>query len=101
MHERGYQRDLKLDLFATQRGVRGQRRNLLERAGELLCGFDQRRALQRPLSRFTPKARGLFDLASFGAMTRQNLRLVLSNLSEMALKRFGDTSVQRASRLAQ
>jgi hypothetical protein len=33
VHEWGYQRDLKLDLLATQRGRGGQRRDLGERAG--------------------------------------------------------------------
>ena len=48
------ERDLKLDLLATQRGSAGQGRDLVEGARELLDGFDQRRALQRPLSRFAP-----------------------------------------------
>ena len=61
MHERGYERDLKLDLLATQRGRGGQGRDLGKRARELLHGFNQRRALQRPLSRLAPQARGLLD----------------------------------------
>ena len=99
--ERGYERDLKLDLLATQRGRAGQDRDLVERARELRHGFNQRRALQRPLSRFAPKARGLLDQPGFGAVTRQNLRLVLGDVSEVAFERFGDASVQRTSRLAQ
>ena len=59
------------------------------------------RALQRPLSGFAPKARGLFDQPSFGAVTRQNLRLVLSNVREVPFESFGNASVQRTSRLAQ
>jgi hypothetical protein len=101
MDQRGYERDLKLDLFATKRARAGQSRNLRKRAGELLCGFDQRRARQRPLSRFTPKVRGLLDQSCLCAVTRQQFRQVLSNLSELALKRFGNTGVQSASRLAQ
>src|SRR6476620_10344826 len=46
MDERGYERDLKLDLFATQRWSCGQGLDLGKCARELLCGFDQRRALQ-------------------------------------------------------
>ena len=57
VHERGYERDLKLDLLATQRRRGGQGRDLVKCARELLYGFDQRRALQRPLSRLAPKAR--------------------------------------------
>ena len=34
-------------------------------------------------------------------MTRQNLRLVVGNVSEMTFEGFGDVGVQRASRLAQ
>ena len=101
MHEWGYERDLKLDLLATQRGRGGQGRDLVERARELLYGFDQRRALQRPLSRFAPQARGLLDQPSLGAVTRQQFGLVLGNLGELAFESFGDAGVKRASRLAQ
>ena len=101
MDEWGYERDLKLDLLATQRGRGGQGRDLVEGARELLCGFDQRRALQRPLSRFAPQARGLLDQPSLGAVTRQQLRLALGNLGELAFEGFGDAGVKRASRLAQ
>ena len=52
MHERGDERDLKPDLLATQRGSGGQGRDLAEGVRELLCGFNQRRTLQRPLSCF-------------------------------------------------
>jgi hypothetical protein len=41
----GYERDLKLDPFVTQRGSGGQGRDLVEGARELLCGFDQRRGI--------------------------------------------------------
>ena len=61
----------------------------------------KRRALQRPLSGFAPKARCLLDQAGLGAVTRQQLRLALGNLGELAFKNFGDASVKRASRLAQ
>ena len=101
VHERGYERDLKLDLLATQRGSAGQSRDLIEGAGELLYSFNQRRALQRPLSRFAPQARRLLDQPGFGAVTRQQLRLVLGNLGELAFEGFSDASVKRASRLAQ
>src|SRR4029077_4182830 len=63
--------------------------------------FNQSGALQRPLSGFAPKAHGLFDQPGFGAVARQNLRLVLSDVSEAAFEGFGDASVQRTSRLAQ
>ncbi len=46
MHEWGDERDLKLDLLATQRRRAGQGRDLIEGAGELGRGFDQRRARQ-------------------------------------------------------
>ena len=39
MHERVYERDLKLDLLATQRGSGGQGRDLGKRTRELLYGF--------------------------------------------------------------
>ena len=101
MDEWGYERDLKLDLLATQRGRGGQGRDLVKGTRELLYGFDQRRALQRPLSRFAPQARGLLDQPGLGAVTRQQLRLALGDLGELAFEGFGDASVKRASRLAQ
>ena len=78
MDEWSYERDLKLDFITTQRRCAWQGRDLVEGAGELSYGFDQRRALDRPLSRFTPQKCGLCDQPSFGAVTRQQLGLVLS-----------------------
>jgi hypothetical protein len=46
MEERAYERDLKLDLLATQRRCGGQGRNLVKCAGELNRRLDQRRALK-------------------------------------------------------
>jgi hypothetical protein len=43
MDERCYERDLKLDLVVTQGGRSGQRRNLIEGTGELLCGLREGR----------------------------------------------------------
>src|SRR6516165_4086944 len=83
MDKWGYERDLKPDLIATQSWCAWQGRDLTEGAGELLYGFDQRRALDRPLSCFAPLKRGLFDQPSFGVVARQQLGLVLSNLSEL------------------
>ena len=80
---------MKFDLLATQCGSTGQARDLVERARELSNRFEQRGALQRPLSGFAPKTRRLFDQPSFGAVTRQNLRLVLSNVREVHFREFG------------
>jgi hypothetical protein len=49
-----YERDLELNRFVAQRGRGGQGRNLIEGTRELLCRFDERRTLQRPLSGFAP-----------------------------------------------
>ena len=84
--ERGDECYLKIDLLATQRGRGWQGRDLVEGARELLYGFDQRRALQRPLSRFAPQARRLLDLPSFGAVTRQQLWLALADVGELAFE---------------
>jgi hypothetical protein len=99
--EWGYERDLKFDLLATQRRSGRQGRDLGKRTRELLCSFNQRRALQRLPSCFAPQAHSLLDQAGFGAVTRQQLWLRFRNLGELGLKGFGDTGVQRASRLAQ
>src|SRR5208282_777819 len=53
MDEWGYERDLKLDLLAAQHRRGAQSRDLVEGSSELLNSFDQRRARQRPLSRFS------------------------------------------------
>jgi hypothetical protein len=60
MSEWSDERDLKLDLLATQGRSARQGLNLSERACELLCGFNQRRAFQRPLSGFAPPFDGRF-----------------------------------------
>ena len=101
VHESVRKRDLELNLFATQGCRAGQGCHLAEGTSELGRGLDQRRTRQRPLSRFAPQARGLFDQASLGAVTRQQLRLALGNLGELAFEGFGDTGVKCASRLAQ
>jgi hypothetical protein len=67
----------------------------------LLYGFNKRRPRQRPLSRFGPEGRGLFDQPGFGAMTCQQFGLVFRNVGETAFKSFGDASMKRTSRLAQ
>src|SRR5580700_9456728 len=100
MNDRGYERDLQLDLFATQRGRGWQGRDLVEGTCELSYRFNQRRMRQRPLTRFAPQARGLLDQARISAVTRKQFGLVLGNLGELGLKRSGDTSVQRASRVS-
>ena len=47
------------------------------------------------------KAGSFRDKPSLGAVTRQQLGLVLGNLDELAFEGFGDTRMKRASRLAQ
>src|SRR5262245_62991865 len=68
---------------------------------ELLCGFNQRRAPRRPLPRFAPKPRGFLDLPRLGAVTRQQLGLILRDLRELTFEGFGDSGMKRTSRLAQ
>ena len=79
MEKWGYERDLKLDLFATQRACGGQGGNVAEGARELLCGFNHRRALQRPLSRFGPPFDRGFGEARLGEVMGQYLGLGDSN----------------------
>ena len=100
-HQCVYKRDLKLDLLAAQRGSGGQSRDLVEGTGKLLRGFNQCRAFERPLPRFAPQTRSLLDLPGLGAVARQQLRLALGHLRELAFEGFSDTGVKRASRLAQ
>src|SRR5579862_6414680 len=100
LHQRGYQGDLELNLLATQRWRGGQCCNLIESAGELTCGFNERRSRQRPLTRFAPEERGPLDQSCLATMTREQFRLVLGDIGEPGLKHFRDARVKRASRLA-
>ena len=84
----------KLDLFATQRGGARQGRNLIEGARELFNGFDQRRALQRPLSRFAPPFDRRFGKASLGEVMRQQLWLGRSGDGDVVAQHLGDAAVQ-------
>src|SRR6266699_4653895 len=101
MEEWGYECNLKLDFFTTQGGRWGQGCDLVERTPELFCGFDQRRALRRPQSGFAPQRRGFLDLPRLGAVTRQQLGLVLGDLRELTFEGFGDSGMKRTSPLAQ
>jgi hypothetical protein len=74
----GYLRTLRKALSRCRRArwlpAAGDRNTRLEEF-ELFNGFDQRRALLRPLSRLGPQAHRLLDLPSFSAVTRQQLGL--------------------------
>src|SRR5262249_18448921 len=74
--------------------------DLVERTPELFRGFDQRRALRRPQAGFAPQRRGFLDLPRLGAVTRQQLGLVLGDLGELTFEGFGDSGMKRTSRLA-
>jgi hypothetical protein len=86
--ERGDERYLKIDLRAAPRGRAGQGRDLIKRAIDLFKGFHQRRALQRPLSRFAPQAHRFLDLPGFSAVTRQQLGLAFGNVGELTFEDF-------------
>src|SRR5262249_31882746 len=101
MEEWGYECNLKLDFFATQGGRGRQGRDLVERTPELFRGFDERRALGRPQSGFAPQRRGFLDLPCLGAVTRQQLGLILRDLGELTFEGFRDSGMKRTSRLAQ
>ena len=89
-----YERDLKLDLLATQRGRGGQGRDLVKRTCELLCGFNQRRALQRPLSRFAPPFDRSLGQARLREVMREQLRLGRSGGGKLVAQNLGDAAVQ-------
>ena len=101
MHEWVYQRDLQLDLLTAQCRCRRQALNLGERSGELLDGFNKRGAANRSLSRFAPLARGVADEPGFGAVTSQQLRLLLGDVRELAFQSLGYAGVQFTARFAQ
>ena len=74
---------------------------MVKRAGDLLDALHQRRTGERPLSCFAPQPRGFLDQTRLGAMTRQQLRLALGNVSELAFEGLGNAGVKRTPRLAQ
>ena len=101
MNEWGYERDLKLDLLATQRGV-AVKVTIWSRA-RVSCATASTNA-ERASDRcpaLAPQARGLLDQPGLGAVTRQQLRLALGDRRELALEGFGDAGMQRAARFAQ
>ena len=81
-------RDLKLDLLPAQRGRTGQGRELIKRPVKLRRSFYHCRTRHGTLPRLAPKARSLFNQPGFGVVTRQNLRLVLSDVSETRFRGF-------------
>ena len=93
MHEGSYKRDLKFDLFATQRGRGRQSRDLVKRAPKLFDRLNQGGARCGPLPRLTPQTSGFFNQASPCAVPRHNLRLVFSNIHESAFESFGDAGM--------
>jgi hypothetical protein len=70
------------------------------RTRELLSAFNQRRARQRPLSRFTPQAHRLFYQPGLCAVPRQQFRLGFGNIYKLTFKCFSDASVKRTARHA-
>ena len=87
--------------FATQRGVAGK--VAIWSSARVSCSIASASA-ERSSDRcpaLPHRPSGLFDQPSLGAVTRQEFRLVLGNVSELAFEGFGDAGVKRASRLAQ
>jgi hypothetical protein len=80
---------------------RWQRFDQLQSARELLDGLDQRRSLQGSPPCLAPQGGGLFNLARFGAMTRQQLRPELDYISKLSFQRLGNTGMEDASWLSQ
>ena len=76
--------DLEFHLLAAQGRCPRQRPDLVEGPPQLRDPFDQRRARQRLLSGLAPQSRGLLDLPSLSAVTREQFWLVLGNLRELA-----------------
>ena len=100
MEQRSYHRDLKADLFAAQSGTRRPR----------FCGAKRgtvrsaRSALVEAIEQFTRSLDQIAtlpgtDLPCLGVMAREQLLLVLRNLTESVFKGFGNAGVQRPSRL--
>ena len=93
--------DLQLDLLAAERGCAWQRRDLAKRSRELLGGFLQRRARQRPPSGLAPKSRGFLDQARLRCNDAPAVPAGFRRCRRIAFEGLGDAGVKRAPRLAQ
>jgi hypothetical protein len=87
------ERNLKFDFLAAKPWRSWQRSKLIERARQLLDGFNEGRARKGALSGFAPQSGGFFDQASFSAVTRQDLRLALGDVSEVAFECIADAGM--------
>ena len=67
VEEGGYECNLKLDLLAPQGGRARQGRDQVERAPELLCGFNQRRALPADRCPALPQRAAAFSICPASA----------------------------------
>src|SRR5262245_21106567 len=94
MNEWRNQRHLKSDLLTAQRGCAGYTGYQVESTRELLCGLDQRRALQRPLSCLAPPFDGRFDEPGLSEVMRQQLRRGRAGGGKIIAQGFADAAVQ-------
>ena len=94
MHERGYERDLKFDLFATQCGRSGQGLNVIEAVvGCSAASTKRRRSRDRCPALFHHSMAGFLP-RRLSEMVRQQLGLGLSRIGELVSQDFADKSVQ-------
>jgi len=66
-------------------------------AGELGYRLNQRRALQRPLSRLAPPLDGRFREARLSEVMRQQFRLGRSSAADIIEQNLGDATVQNST----
>ena len=90
MDERSYQGHLKFDLLAAQHRGCGQSRDLVKCARELFYRLDQRRAFERPLSRFSPPFDGRLCKARLREVMRKQLWFSRSSRGELTQKNLCD-----------
>ena len=92
MHEWRYERDLKLDLFATQRWRGGQDRYVIKRAREMRYCLGTR-AFQRALPGLAPPFYCGFGHVGLAKMMRKQLRLDRSVGDDPIAQRLGDAAI--------
>ena len=97
---RGPQGQVKIEFLADALGRRGLGLDQRNPLSKVLDGLSVRRAAQCKSTGLEPVIDGAVSTAGFRKVARQQFRLPLRNVRELAFESFGDAGVQRGSRLA-
>jgi hypothetical protein len=94
----GTQCELEVEVDSVLHRTTGQTVNGLDPSPQMRDSLDIGVTFRRVPASTQPISNPLFDQAGLGAVARQQLRLTLDNLRELAFQGFCNTGVERASR---